>query len=50
MQGFNGNLTMLDGPGERSEGGGYPERSGGGANQQQSGGTSYNDDDSEIPF
>lgn len=59
LQGFNGNLTMLDGSGGKPDGG-YPERSSGQANQQASGGTSYNegegtggnqrDLDEDIPF
>ncbi len=48
LQGFNSNLTMLDG---RSGGGGGMERTGGGMSEQSSssGGQSYELDD-DIPF
>lgn len=62
LQGFNGNLTMLDGRGDNQGGGGYvsDQSGGGGFNQSGSsgggdqgggfGGPSGGDIDDEIPF
>ncbi len=56
LQGFNGNLTMLDGRndngGEQQQGGGYNQSSGGGYNQsaQQSAPAPAPELDDEIPF